>query len=38
MTTHPFSVSGLGLCLLSGTALTDSDLARMISIIRRCRK
>jgi dTDP-4-amino-4,6-dideoxygalactose transaminase len=29
---------GLGLCLPSGTAMTDSDLDRIISIIRNCRK
>ena len=27
-----------GLCLPSGTAMTDSDLDRIISIIRRCHK
>lgn len=27
-----------GLCLPSGTAMTDSDLDRIIAIIRRCRK
>jgi dTDP-4-amino-4,6-dideoxygalactose transaminase len=25
-----------GLCLPSGTAMTDSDLARVIEVIRRC--
>jgi dTDP-4-amino-4,6-dideoxygalactose transaminase len=27
-----------GLCLPSGTAMTDSDLARILSTIRRCRE
>jgi dTDP-4-amino-4,6-dideoxygalactose transaminase len=27
-----------GLCLPSGTAMTDSDLDRILSIIRRCHK
>jgi dTDP-4-amino-4,6-dideoxygalactose transaminase len=27
-----------GLCLPSGTAMTDSDLDRIISVIRRCHK
>jgi dTDP-4-amino-4,6-dideoxygalactose transaminase len=27
-----------GLCLPSGTAMTDSDLDRIISAIRRCHK
>ena len=27
-----------GLCLLSGTAMTDSDLDRVLSVIRRCHK
>ena len=26
-----------GLCLPSGTAITDSDLDRIISVIRNCR-
>jgi hypothetical protein len=27
-----------GLCVASGTAVTDSDLDRILSIIRRCYK
>jgi len=27
-----------GLCLPSGTAMTDSDLDRILSAIRRCHK
>jgi dTDP-4-amino-4,6-dideoxygalactose transaminase len=27
-----------GLCLPSGTAMTDSDMDRIIAVIKKCRK